>query len=196
MNSPVLHFPQPTSKKLSPRTLRLGPYLTRWSPAMSQNAPDKFSLFVTPGKSSPNLQIDPPDSSQSGRTADRLTLDWLFDTEKDRSFSGRVLARLIQAEAHEPLVYFKDDIRQAFITVTLAARGNTMPFVVASYQMYGVHPDKLWPKMTARRNWLLGHPTFFKKLASGEPLPPSAHTRSGDDPLAPKSVPSPERKQA
>lgn len=84
-------------------------------------------------------------------------LDWLFGP-KDKSFSDRVMARLIQAEAHEINVHLREDYRQAFMTVTLAAKGNTMPFVVASYQMYGVHPDKVWPKIVARHNAILGRP--------------------------------------
>lgn len=85
-------------------------------------------------------------------------LDWLFGS-KDKSLSDRVLARLIQSEAHEINVHLREDYRQAFMTVTLAAKGNTMPFVVASYQMYGLHPDKVWPKMIDRRNATLGRPT-------------------------------------
>lgn len=84
-------------------------------------------------------------------------LDWLFG-DKNKSLSDRVLARLIQAETHESDVWLRDDYRQAFMTVTLAAKGNTMPFVVASYQMYGVHPDKVWPKIVARHNAILGRP--------------------------------------
>ena len=88
--------------------------------------------------------------------ADRLALDWLLSTDKGKSPVERVLARLIQAEAHEPNVWLRDDYRQSFITLTLASRGNTMPFVAASYQMYGCHPDKLHDKIIDRRHALLG----------------------------------------
>lgn len=96
-----------------------------------------------------------------------LTLDWLFDPCKGRSVSAlldvspreavnRILARLIQLEAHESQTHFKDDYRQAFITLSLAVKGNKQPFVCASYAMYGVHPDKLWKKMQDRKRAQLG----------------------------------------
>jgi hypothetical protein len=53
-------------------------------------------------------------------------------------------------------VWLRDDYRQSFLTLSLALKGNTMPFVVSSYQMYGVHPDKLWPAIVARRKANLG----------------------------------------
>jgi hypothetical protein len=79
-----------------------------------------------------------------------------LDPHKGSSVSERVLARLIQAEAHEPDVWLRDDYRQAFIVVTLAARGDTMPFVVASYQMYGISPNKIWAARIAKRKAQLG----------------------------------------
>jgi hypothetical protein len=92
-----------------------------------------------------------------------------LDPEKDKNFPARVLARLIQSEAHEPDVWLRDDYRQAFITLDLALKGNTMPFVVASYQMYGLHPDKVWPARIARRKALLGKE--YEAIA-GEPALP------------------------
>lgn len=133
-----------------------------------------FPLPPIPASPDPNLSLskaatvqenDKPDKSlqpanvhTSATPATLLPLDFLLDPDpsKGKTLSERVLARLIQLEAHEPLPYFKDDYRQAFITVTLAARGNSMPFVVASYQMYGVHPDKLYEKVLARREALMG----------------------------------------
>ena len=102
-----------------------------------------------------------------------LPLGWLLGP-KDGTLAERVLARLIQLEAHEPDVSLRDDIRQSFITLTLAMRGNTMPFVVASYQMYGLHPDKVWPAILARRSALLG--------AAGEVAPIESQDLSGSIP--------------
>jgi hypothetical protein len=41
-----------------------------------------------------------------------------------------------------------------------------MPFVVASYTMYGVHPDKLWAKMMHNREQMLRN-TYPKYCNSG-----------------------------
>lgn len=102
--------------------------------------------------SEPVYSVGPPTVPD----ADRLALEWILDPSKGRELSERILARLIQAEARESLVYYEDDYRQAFICVTLASRGNTIPFVVSSYQMYGLHPDKVYPAILARRKALLG----------------------------------------
>ena len=67
------------------------------------------------------------------------------------------MARLVQSEAHEVDPHFRDDYRQSFITLTLAMRGNTIPFIVASYQVYGIHPDKVWSSVLAKRKAKLGN---------------------------------------
>lgn len=114
-------------------------------------------------------EVVSPDRSKNLTLPDvqALTLDWLFDPVKERSLvplfeapareaTDRILARLVQFEAHEPQAHLKDDYRQAFITVSLAAKGTPQPFVNASYSMYGVHPDKLWKKMQDRKRAQLG----------------------------------------
>lgn len=85
-----------------------------------------------------------------------LVLDWLLAPKRKVSFVDRVLARLVQAEAHEPDVWERENYRQSAMVVSLARRGNTEPFTVSSYQMYGVHPDKLHAKIVARRKADLG----------------------------------------
>jgi hypothetical protein len=102
--------------------------------------------------------------------AKALPLDWLLG-HKSRSFSDRVLARLIQCEAREVNPHLRDDYRQAFITLALAQQGSPLPFVEASYRMYGVHPDQVWPKMMACRRWMLGPAKLFtpKKSAPAQP---------------------------
>src|SRR5262249_44486234 len=83
-------------------------------------------------------------------------LDWLLNPSKGKTLADRVMARLIQAEAHETNSHLRDDYRQAFICLSLAKRGNTEPFVVSSYQIYGLHPDKVWPAIMAKRAAKLG----------------------------------------
>jgi hypothetical protein len=104
-------------------------------------------------------------------------LEWILDQRKELSPVDRVLARLIQSEAHEPNPHLRDDYRQSFITLTLASRGNPMPFVAASYQMYGIHPDKVWPAIIARRHALLG-PLYDVVENGAEPISPKKPSQS------------------
>ncbi len=74
-----------------------------------------------------------------------------------RSLSARVLARLISAEAEEPDPWLRDDLKIARLTVASAARGEAVlcsPHVLASYAVLGLHPEKVWPAIQARRNAL------------------------------------------
>lgn len=71
----------------------------------------------------------------------------------------RILSRLCAAEAQEPDPWLQDDLRIARLTVAHAARGDTMlcsPDVLASYEVLGLHPAKVWPAIEARRKALLG----------------------------------------
>jgi len=105
-----------------------------------------------------------------------LPLDWILDPNKGSSSADRVLARLIQAEAHESDPWYRDDCRQAFIVLSLALKGESQPFVSASYRMYGLHPDKLYPAILARREALLGpagaSPTFKEPVGPGNSRKP------------------------
>lgn len=85
------------------------------------------------------------------------------------SLSDRVLARLVEAESKEIDVWSRDDIRIARITVGLASQGRDNAYVVATYQVLGIHPDKVWPAIVARRKAVLGasYDNFF-----GAKLPP------------------------
>jgi hypothetical protein len=85
-----------------------------------------------------------------------LPLEWLLAPKGNPSTTDRILAQLALAEAKEPCPWFRDDIRIAWITVLMASRGNTMPHVVATYQVLGLHPDKVWPAILARRAAVLG----------------------------------------
>lgn len=94
-----------------------------------------------------------------------LPLEWLLGP-KLQSLPHRILARLVQSEAHEANPHFRDDYRQTFIALSLAIRGENIPFIQASYLMYGLHPDKVWPAIVAKRAALLGR--------AGEVIPLSA----------------------
>jgi hypothetical protein len=84
-----------------------------------------------------------------------LLLQWLWGP-KTNSLTDRVLARLIQSEAHEPDVWLREDYRETFIALSLAIHGSPIPLVEASYEMFGLHPDKVYPAILARREALLG----------------------------------------
>jgi hypothetical protein len=68
-------------------------------------------------------------------------------------FSLRVLSRLAQALTQEIDPWLRDDIQIARWTVLYAARGEAEicgPHVLASYQVLGLHPEKVWPAIQAR----------------------------------------------
>lgn len=70
------------------------------------------------------------------------------------TLSERVLTRLAQAEVCEPNPHYRDDIQIAKLTVLYAANGEAVrcsPLVLASYQVLGLHPDKVWPAIEQRR---------------------------------------------
>jgi len=93
--------------------------------------------------------------------ADRsLALDWLLTPKSaEPSLSERVLARLIQSEAHEAEASFRDDYRIAWITVMHAAKGDAVlcpPHVLATWQVLGCHPDDVYPRTMIRRAAMFG----------------------------------------
>lgn len=71
-----------------------------------------------------------------------------------RSLSARVLVRLISAEVREIDPWLRDDLRIARLTVAYAAHEDAVlcsPDVLASYIVLGLHPEKVWPAIQARR---------------------------------------------
>lgn len=92
-----------------------------------------------------------------------------------RALTRRILARLAEAEAHELSPHLQSDVRIAWITVSFAARGDPQPDVAASYAVLGLHPQKVWPAVVARRRALLGshYDEFW-----GEALPPKKPAQS------------------
>jgi len=75
------------------------------------------------------------------------------------ALSCRVLSRLAEAIANGPDLWLRDDLLIARLTVLYAANGEAAectPQVLASYHVLGIHPDKVWPAIQARRKALLG----------------------------------------
>jgi hypothetical protein len=100
------------------------------------------------------LAIPLPENSV--RVHEPSPLGWLLEPNQARTLTDRILARLIQSEAREVNPHFKSDHREAFIVVALAAKNDTHPLVSASYRMFGVAPDKVWPHILADRQAKLG----------------------------------------
>jgi hypothetical protein len=76
---------------------------------------------------------------------------------------ARILLRLEQAELCEQKPHFRDDYRIAWITVLKAWRGEPEPHVQATYRVLGVHPNRVWDSLVARRQSLLGaeYPVWY-----------------------------------
>ena len=72
------------------------------------------------------------------------------------ALSNRVVEYLLKAEMKEPEICYRDEYRQARIVVALASKGDPDPFTAASYQIYGLHPDAIWPRIVADRKAQLG----------------------------------------
>src|ERR1019366_4290253 len=83
------------------------------------------------------------------------------------SLVQRILTRLEDAENHEVNPHLQDDYRISWITVLRASRGERIPHVSATYEVLGLHPDKVWPAILARRKALLGplYEEFFGERA-------------------------------
>jgi hypothetical protein len=88
------------------------------------------------------------------------------------SLSTRVVTRLTEAEAQERDPWLRDDLRIARLTVAYAANGEATlcsPDVLASYMVLGLHPDKVWPAIQARRKALLG--PLYREVLGAAPVP-------------------------
>lgn len=90
----------------------------------------------------------------------------------------RILARLERVEWEEPNPNFQDDYRIAWITVLRASRGERIPHVSATYAVLGLHPDKVWPAIVARRKALLGSEYYKFFPAAEQRLPPKKPAQS------------------
>ena len=98
-----------------------------------------------------------------------------------------VLAYLEVCEKKEADPWLRDDIRIAWVTVLYASRGNSQPHVDATYQVLGLHPDKVWPAILARREALLGPhgmSELSRPVASSASLDPVGLAQSPKKPCA------------
>lgn len=86
------------------------------------------------------------------------------------SLVARILQRLQQAEFAEIDPHLRDDLRIAWITVLYAWRGSACPDIAATYAVLGLHPDKVWPAIIARRQAQLGD--CYEAFYPNENLPP------------------------
>jgi hypothetical protein len=85
----------------------------------------------------------------------------------------RILSRLSAAKSQEPDLWIRDDIEIARLTLLHAALGDSgccPPHVLASYEVLGLHPGKVWPKILERRKALMG--PLYKELWSEPPKKP------------------------
>lgn len=67
--------------------------------------------------------------------------------------------RLEQAEVCEHNPHYRDDLAIARLTVIHASTGKAVlcgPHVLATYEVLGLHPDKVWPAIQARRAAIVG----------------------------------------
>ena len=99
-------------------------------------------------------------------------LDWLLNPDKravDRTIElqadsperayERILSRIVQIEAHESNPHYRDDYRIAWHIVHICQSGEAVectPAELAWYRVLGMHPAKVWPRMLANRQALLG----------------------------------------
>jgi hypothetical protein len=119
----------------------------KWTRYLLSDTRPRPALFLVPPRYTPTPE---PVESKA------LPLEWLLDPDKARSDADHVLAALIQLEAHEPNPHLRDDYREMFIAIRLGLKGDPEPLVSASYRMFGLHPDKVYAAILARRKALLG----------------------------------------
>ena len=78
------------------------------------------------------------------------------------SLSARILTRLEEREQLEPDPWLRDDLRIAWHTVALAAKGEPTPHVIATCSYLGLHPDNVFQAITERRKSKLG--SYYERL--------------------------------
>jgi hypothetical protein len=72
------------------------------------------------------------------------------------SLTDRVINRLARMEVREQDAHLRDDYRQSRLTMAYAHNGSPIPFVEASYEMFGAHPERVWERIGAMRKFILG----------------------------------------
>jgi hypothetical protein len=177
-------------------------------PDLSGKTPDKSSDSVTkqihPDFSQAICDSVGPTTADSSTTVvpspvevKSLPLEWVLgrhEREHEQTSADRAIEDLARQEMREIDPWLRDDLRQAQITLILAQRGNTEPFVVASYTMYGVHPDKVWSSIQAMRHAKLGaeYSSFYDAAGNDRPdIPKKSVASSGQ--VSPEGARRPSR---
>lgn len=73
------------------------------------------------------------------------------------SLLRRIHSRLTEAESREPDPWVRDDLEIARLIVAHTLHGDAVacsPHVLASYEVLGLHPEKVWPAIIKRREAL------------------------------------------
>lgn len=115
-----------------------------------------ISSVATPTENSQLKQLQSPPPLD----AKALPLDFLLGP-KFAGLSERVLARLIQAEAHAETYDERLPYRLAWHIVSICEKGEAVlcsPVVLAYYRVVGCHQDKFYERRTLARQAMLGEP--------------------------------------
>jgi hypothetical protein len=102
----------------------------------------------------------------------------------------RVLCRLLETELAESDVWFKTDIRQAYITLAFASRGERNPADLASRITLGLPLTRVWEEIVRRRRAILG--PYYEQFydANGRYKPDAIDLRANPVSLVPKKPPA------
>jgi hypothetical protein len=106
-----------------------------------------------------SLPATPPlaySSAHGADSAEFAVAGELWPKVSASAFSDRVVVRLVEAEFREPDAWYRDDYRIARVTVGLARRGSPIPHIEATFNILGVHPDKVWSRIEEHRRADLG----------------------------------------
>jgi hypothetical protein len=147
-------------------------------PVFSQATRD--TVAPTTADSSTATVVPGPDPVE----AKSLPLGWILDPEKGHGLSERVLARLLQAEAHEPEYLYRDDIRIAWLTVLHCQRGDAVectPHVLATYEVLGCHPEQVYARIILRRVAMFNAHDNLLKFPSPKLSPKSSPKKSDEE---------------
>jgi hypothetical protein len=97
----------------------------------------------------------------------------------------------MQVEACEYDPHVRDDLQIARLTVHYAATGEAKqcsPYVLATYAVLGLHPEKVWPAIEARSKALLGRGEFPDAATAPKKPPQSVKLWTGKTNAARVSV--------
>ena len=137
-----------------------------------------FPLSVTAAQLSFNLEVR------------RHTLPAALPPGAPRvDLAERVLIRLEAAERKESDPWLRDDIRIAWITTLYASHGNSQPHVDATYRVLGLHPDKVWPAICARRAALIGKDILWRTSVNSADRSVIATATTPEDSRNPQTAP-------